>query len=220
MTNSNHTTAGPPGTSAPPHTPGGRVRKRRVALRAALVGATLLTALALPPTTAGGQALACPSSVNVSARTLPTFPPPLVAGDAEFSGHGPAITVAATLKRSNTGSPGSPTVDILRVVVSMRAEETQSNWTRAEGSSTDFLLYAAPAGCRINVSLLPGAFDSNGYLARSFHPDPYSLAAGNTGINPSFVQSYRVWDDRSGSDVGVYTGVAVITRPFVVQFTN
>jgi hypothetical protein len=34
------------------------------------------------------------------------------------------------------------------------------------------------------------------------------------------VSGYRVWDDRSGLDVGNFTSMAVITRPFTVHFTN
>jgi hypothetical protein len=189
-------------------------RRPRSALALVLPAAVLIAAFGIPAGAASGTVLACPSTAGVAARTLPQFLPPLVSGDREFSDHGPAITVAAKLERWTTGS-----VDTLRVVASMRAEETQSNWTKAEGSAS-FLLYTAPAGCRIDAARLPGTFDSNGYLARTALANPYSLPAGNTGLNSSFVQSYRVWDDHSGLDIGSYTGVAVITKQFAVSFAG
>jgi len=162
---------------------------------------------------AGDAAVACPSSVDVGAKTSTRFHPSLVSGDGEFHGHGPAVVVSAKRERIDAAA------DFLRVTVRMRADETRADWTRADGVQQTFTLYMAPQGCNIDPSSLTlGAFDANGYLARAMHSDPYHLAPGNTGLNPSFVQGYTVWDDQVGLDVPGYTSVQVTTRPFTVRF--
>jgi hypothetical protein len=210
------------------------------------VGATTALALAAamvptassehrrPPRPAAGEsALVCarPGIVSVPERTSTRFYPPLVTGDPEFSGHGPAVTVSA--KRILWSS----STDSLSVIVRMRAEETRSDWTKADGTQLSYTLYTAPPGCHIDASSLPyEGFDANGYLDRSIYPNPCRLRAGDTGtaaqgmtnpcspgpdepmpVNPSFVAGYQVYDDRTGPDVQGYTSVRVIFRPFWVR---
>jgi len=181
----------------------------------AAVAVTAASAAVMIPAPVSGAAVACPASVTIPARTLPQFFPPLRGGDTEFAEHGPAITVAA--KRQVWASA----TDTVRVVVTMRAEETQSDWSKAEGSRS-FILYTAPAGCHIDTSWLPyGAFDSNGYLAKPLYANPYPLTAGDTDtVNRSFVSGYKVWDARAGSDIAAYTSVQVGVRAFTVKFTT
>jgi hypothetical protein len=191
-----------------------------VGLRRLLVttGGALGMALAVvivPHAAASGATVACPATVSVPAKVSPRFYPPLTAGDREFRAHGPAITVSAKRQLWNS------TTDYLQVVVKMRAEETQSDWTKAEGTQT-FILFRAPTGCGIDPKSIPnGDFDSNGYLARTSYANPYQLPAGDaTQVNKSFVSKYTVWDDRVGSDVGAYTSVSVTTRAFTVRLTG
>jgi hypothetical protein len=155
----------------------------------------------------------CSVDASVPSKTSPRFYPPLVSGDGDFAGHGPAITVSAK-RQLISGAP-----DAFRVVVKMKAEETQSDWTTARGMQLSFTLYTAPSGCHIQRTSINGSFDSSGYLARAFYANPYSLPAGDTdSLNPSFVLGYTVWDDRTGADVNGYTSVQVKTRPFTVHF--
>ena len=158
----------------------------------------------------------CSDDAYVLSKTSPRFYPPLVSGDGDFAGHGPAITVSA--KRNLIDASR----DSLTVVVTMKAEETQSDWTTARGTQSNFTLYTAPPGCQIeSVSFISGSFDSSGYLARASYANPYSLPAGDTSsVNKSFVLGYTVWDDRTGADVNGYTSVQVKTRPFTVHFAN
>lgn len=190
--------------------------RRRTLAAVGVVAAIALTALVLPQEAASGAWVACPASVTVPEKTSARFYPPLVAGDREFEGHGPSITVSA--KRELWEG----TTDVLLVVVKMRAEETQSDWTRAEGTQQTFTLYQAPTGCGIDASSVPyGNFDSNGYLARAAYPNPYPLPAGDPAtVNKSFVLRYSVWDDRAGTDVVDYTSVTVTTRSFTVRLTS
>ena len=180
---------------------GQRSRGRKIGALLAICAAVASSVAAVPALAASESA--CPASFSVPAKTSARFYPPLRSGDGEFEGHGPAITVSA--KRQLWHS----TQDYLSVVVNMRAEETQSDWTTAEGTQQNFTLYVAPVGCNIDsVSLTLGAFDSNGYLAKGPYPNPYPLPAGDSEIiNKSFVSGYTVWDDRAGTDVGGYTSV-------------
>ena len=189
---------------------GAREAVRRAGSRAAAV-LGMLPLLVLPGAAASGAPAAC-ESTPVAARALPVYRPPLVSGDGDFAGHGPAVTVYAKRELWSTGAG-----DSLVVRVRIRAEETSTNWSRAEGA-TGYTLFTGAPGCRIDASLLPGGFDANGYLARPLHPNPYSLPPGNTGVNASFVAGYTVWDDRPGSDIGAYTGVRVTTRAFTVHY--
>lgn len=196
---------------------GRRSGKRRTVAAVTVAGVVALSALVVPGATAYGAALAC-EPVEIDPRATPRFFPPLTSGDAEFGGNGPAITVSAKLIRTD-----SPSGDFLTVKVMMRAEETKSDWTKAEGTMT-YLLFQADPGCDINYSLLPGKFDSNGYLARAASRGvSYGLPAGDPGegihnLNPSFVDHYRVHGDRLGSDVGSWTSVQVAPRRFTVNF--
>jgi hypothetical protein len=189
----------------------------KFASKLAMSAAVLVTTVVVVPGASASEgAVVCPASVTVPAKTSSRFYPPLRSGDGEFEGHGPAITVSAKRQRWDAAQ------DYLSVVVRMRAEETQSDWTMAEGTQLSFTLYVAPAGCNIDATWLTlGAFDSNGYLAKGSYPNPYSLPAGDSDVvNKSFVSGYTVWDDRVGSDVAAYTSVQVTTRAFTVRFTN
>ncbi len=71
---------------------------------------------------------------------LGPFVPGLVSGDGEFNQHGPLVTVNAELYLQGT--------DSLMCCVYMKAEETEPDWTTAEGE-WDILLYQAPDGWKI-----------------------------------------------------------------------
>lgn len=180
-----------------------------VVLAGGIVGSSL-------GSTAAGAS--CPATGYVAPKTLPRLYPKLVSGDRNFAGHGPAVTVAAKRKLYSYW-PNS--VDTLNVTVSIRAQETTSDWTTATGERS-YELYRAPAGCRIVIgSAGLGPFDSNGYLARAATSNPYPLPAGDAdSLNPSFVRGYTVWDDHSGDDVGSYTSVQVHTRGFFVRLQD
>lgn len=87
----------------------------------------------LPAQTIGGtaaaDALICPSA--------------LLEGDREFSGHGPRMTISATV---------APSADRRRLVltVSFSADETAANWSRTRGFATR-TLFTAPAGHTVTV---------------------------------------------------------------------
>lgn len=196
--------------------------KRRagtVLVAGAAAAATLATTSVSTTASAAAAAPCAPRSVAARTFALPASAVKLLSGDRNFASNGPAVTAWAELEKWTVGSPGN-FHDELRVRFGMRADETKPNWTRAAGQTTA-LLWSAPRGCHIDASRLPGTFDSNGYLAqRPATPEPYSLAPGDGGINPSFVTRYRVYAQHSGNDVGTYTRVNVSTRSFRVYFTG
>jgi hypothetical protein len=182
-------------------------------LAAAATSAGLL--VAAPPAAAAPvvpeTATSCPSVVTVRSQNFTDFPT-LVKGDNEFNDNGPAVTVAAKLRKVNGASN-----DRLYVDVRMRAEETVADSTTAVLSKS-FLLYLAPARCDIDMSKLTvGTFDSNGYLNVISDNNPHALPVGDP---TSFVQYFRVWDDHPGSDVGSFTRLRVTTKAFTVRFSG
>jgi hypothetical protein len=184
-------------------------------------GFTVLTAasvLVVSGAASAKRAADC-SDAFVAEKTSPRFYPPLVSGDGNFAGHGPAITVSAKRLIVVGG-----TTHGIQVKVAMKAEETQSDWTTARSTQFAYMLYTPPSGCEvdhIDAANNYVSFDSNGYLARALLANPYLLPAGNTDpVEKSFVLSYTVWDDRSGADVTTvnsYTSVQVKTRKLTVH---
>jgi hypothetical protein len=192
--------------------------RRTFAAGGVLVATGALTLALAPGST--GTGLACPfTQEQKEAGYLPRFFPPRTSGDRDFGGHGPAITVSAKRELIQV----SPGPDRLEVVVKMKAQETRSDWSTANGEGR-FTLYTSPPGCDISSVGLGGEeFDSNGYLARPLLANPYTLEAGNRGISHSFVRGangYKVWDDRVGKDIGSYTSVQVFYRAFTVHLVE
>ncbi|MET0133387.1 MAG: hypothetical protein ABW215_07310 [Kibdelosporangium sp.] len=190
--------------------PANNAVRRGVAIGLAFVAAAGVLAMS------AGSASAAPArpvgvnavlDVGIPAAAVPPsgrFIPPHVQGDREFDGHGPDVRVDAALVLT------SRTVD---TQLHMRARETRSDWTTADGTRS-FRMYTAPAGwCVTGVNT--GTFDSLQYrdtdhAADVFGPqDPFS-----------FISGYDVIGDTSGDDAGVDTGVAVTTRPFTVHLAS
>lgn len=92
-------------------------------------------------------------------------------GDCEFGGHGPAVTCRATASISS--DQRSVNLDVY-----MRAQETQADWTTAEGTQRYGLLtYGANAGIRVKEIYGPAAIqidytdtnhDVDSFLGSSF----------------------------------------------------
>ena len=85
--------------------------------------------------------------------------PKLINGDCEFGDKGPVVTLKAELYVEDT--------DLLMCHVYMRAEETERNWSTAEGSWYE-ILYQAPSGWRIvDIGIDPAScyiqYIDNGY---------------------------------------------------------
>jgi hypothetical protein len=144
--------------------------------------------------------------VTIPARSIPAegrFIPPHTDGDREFNGHGPNVYALATLIGVGTGR--------LYVRLWMRATETTSDWTEAEGYSPYYLIYIAPAGqCVRSVSR--GIHDEVRY--RDTDHDVDTMTGQIVG---SFVRSYSFVGDIVGEEAGTRTGMAIGTYSFTAD---
>jgi hypothetical protein len=120
-------------------------------------------------------------TVTVVSGPLGPFWPEMIRGDCEFAGHGPSVTLRARLYVRS---------DSLFCYVYMKAEETESNWSTAEGEWDEFL-YRAPAGWKItHTNLDPDSCETR-YIDDGGGYDYTSC--------PGF--SFRSIGDTSGNDI-------------------
>jgi hypothetical protein len=146
----------------------------------------------------------CREQTEVYARdTYLSFTPPHTRGDREYKGHGPQVWANAQWTHDDFNV-------ILRLW--MKAEETQSDWTTAEGERYE-TYYVAPPGWRIES--LSGGMDSSAHYTDTDHEED-RLGGGPSGPIREFV--FR--GDRSGDDAGIHTGVDVYFNPLTVNLVE
>lgn len=134
-----------------------------------------------------------------------TYIPPNTVGDREYNGHGPSTTASVTLTNS-----GSSVTSRLY----MRARETTSDWTTAEGSRTDTIFTPAP-GWRVNQ--IVGATSSSWSYTDSNHNN--DIFSGGNGP----VARWEFVGDTDGDEAGTRTSVTVtynVLQFEVVENTN
>jgi hypothetical protein len=132
------------------------------------------------------------TNFTIPETTLPQYYPPLVEGDREFDGNGPHVIVTVDLIISKNK---------IECTLYMRARETQSDWSTAEGSQTTLIYEAAP-GYFIKDVLIPTS-DSLDYTDSNHDMDYF--ARGASGL----VKAYSAFGDTDGDDIGTYTSVIV-----------
>ena len=157
---------------------------------------------AIPSTNFTISAMA--QDVTIPARRVPSefrFVPPHIRGDRDFAGHGPDITVRATLVISRK---------TVNVDLDMRARETRSDWTTASGSRS-YLIYTAPSARCIQGANI-GTFDRLNYRDNDHEVD---IIPGQDAH--SFINKYSVVGDTKGNESGTRTGVAVDTKRFTLR---
>lgn len=167
-------------------------------------------ALAAPSEAVSGKPAKPPvgtlAIVPIFDRPLPAvnkFIPPHTRGDKEYKGHGPDVHAEARLNGVGTNS--------LVVRLFMKAVETKSDWTTAEGHSPFFTIYVAPPGqCIRSVNV--GTFDEIDYRDTDHAEDSFP---GQT--MGSFVATYFFIGDTSGDEAGTETGMAILTKPFTAD---
>jgi PKD repeat protein len=150
-------------------------------------------------------------TVNAPKRIISVTPnatgylyPTHINGDREFMGHGPDVTLRATLQTSADGTK-------LEVVIYMYARETTPDWSTAEGTWT-FTAYTAPTGWK--VSDIPVA--SNPCVVT------YTDAGSDIKFNGCDWVTFRSVGDTSGNDIGGTggdndTNVSVTFSPFSIE---
>jgi hypothetical protein len=117
--------------------------------------------------------------------------PPLTNGDRDFGGNGPKVVVHARLRHNRKQA---------YVEIYMLAEETRSDWTRAEGWSNPLYYYTAPEGWHIKgIEGETDFMDLINYTDDDDQVDIFFTTLGQaevTGASP-------------GDDVGVRTQVNI-----------
>lgn len=138
-----------------------------------------------------------------SRDTYLSFTPPHTRGDREYKGHGPQVWATAQWTHDDAR---------VQVRLWMKAEETESDWTTAEGERIE-TYYTAPPGWRIESVL--GATDSSAHYIDTNHNQD-RIGGGPSGPVKEFVFQ----GDRSGDDAGLYTGVEVYFNPLTVKLVE
>lgn len=138
------------------------------------------------------------STQTIPGLFTPFFIPPHTAGDTEYNGHGPITTFQARLFVANGNQ--------LWLSIHMRAIETRSDWTTAEG--TQQYLLATTQG---NISgVLTNAFSTHSYRDTNHGRDIFAFQPGD------LVQQLEYVGDTRGNDAGSRTGVQVFLQPITV----
>lgn len=138
--------------------------------------------------------------------------PPHTYGDNDFDGHGPDVHIRAGFEIRN----GSD----LWVNWSMRAQESRSDWTTAEGWYEQPMY--RPTDGRYMVAIHTPAYGEL-YYTDNDHSDDYVFPG--SGENPIVnlnhpVRHARVVGDTNGGDAGRVTGARLYFNPITIEFTT
>lgn len=138
--------------------------------------------------------------VSYDRNTKLTYTPPHTRGDKEYDGHGPDIW--SRVEWLNLTSS-------IDVSTYMKAKETKSDWTTAEGSKT-IAYYTPPAGWKIKRII--------GSTLTTDQFQDFDHAENSRGMGPGGpVKTFIYRGDHSGSDAGSYTGMDVFFNPLRVE---
>lgn len=193
--------------------------------RVAAIASAAFVAAVLPGATAAADAVeateACQTKTyTIPSRTYTKFIPSHTRGDRDYAGHGPDVSLRASLELITNGSGGTTG----RVRLAMEAVETVSDWTTASGVRYSGL-FVTDAGYRVERIV-----DSTGrnvvlqdqkYFRDTDHTDDL-LAPGyvTSTFFTSFVSRYVVTGDTAGDEAGTRTGVTLTTKGFTVYASS
>lgn len=121
-----------------------------------------------------------------------TFTPRHTRGDKEYDGNGPRVTASARI--SVEGNE-------IKARISMKAEETKSDWTTAESTDT-YTIYVAPSNRKI-VSITSDTFTDQTYIDSNHTADVFEQGSGE------LIKRFRFMGDTDGDDAGTRTNVKV-----------
>ncbi|PTQ76964.1 hypothetical protein C8R26_11112 [Nitrosomonas oligotropha] len=146
----------------------------------------------------------CREKTETYARdTYLSFTPPHTRGDKEFGGHGPEVWAKATWSIQGTR---------VNLRLWMKAQETRSDWTTAEGERND-TYYTPPPGWRIDS--IVSTLESSAHYIDTDHNDDRQGGGPNGPV-----KEFKFRGDRDGDDAGSYTGVDVTFNPLVVKLVE
>ncbi len=142
--------------------------------------------------------------ITVPGSTI-TYMPPHTRGDREFDGHGPKVSSSIRLEKKTDGSA-------VTVRLSMRAVETKSDWSTAEGSKV-LTFYTAPSGWKVD-SIEGETQFVHSYIDGDHTDDVFNFGAG------SLVNRITYRGDHKGKDAGVYTQMEAHFNPVRLQLVE
>ncbi|MDH4275825.1 MAG: hypothetical protein OEW08_12380 [Gammaproteobacteria bacterium] len=149
------------------------------------------------------QTPVCKTKVQTIDAGKVTFVPPHTRGDTEFGGHGPNVYSKISLQKTNNA---------LSSTVYMKAVETKSDWTTAEGSK-EFPLYTVDPGWRIN-SIVGTTSTSHNYTDSNHTNDVFNLGAGGPVSRLVYV------GDTDGKEAGTRTQVEATFNPIRLELVE
>ena len=136
---------------------------------------------------------------TIQVEPTPKFVPSHVAGDRDFSGHGPRVEVSASISLQNQTE--------IWARIRMQAKETRPNWTEVAGS-TNFLIYRHD---RPIAQLTTPTFSQASHTDVNHEDDELALGAGG------LVERFICTGDTAGPEAGTRTGVVVHFNPITFR---
>lgn len=138
--------------------------------------------------------------------------PPHTSGDNDFDGHGPDVNINTSLHIHGATE--------LWAYRWMRARETRSDWTTAEGMQQE-LIYR-PRDSRYIVSIRTPTYGEMWYRDND-HADDYVFPGSGESpvVNLNHpVRHARVVGDTNGGEAGFRTGAALFFNPITIEYTT
>jgi hypothetical protein len=146
------------------------------------------------------QTPVCQSKIVAFTPGQVTYVPPHTNGDREFDGNGPAVTARVDL----LVRPQS-----IDARVYMRARETESDWTTAEGTK-EFPLYKPDPGWQI-TGVVESTVTTHSYTDSNHSLDSFDKGSG------SAVRRFVFVGDTEGDEAGTRTKVDVAFNQLRIQ---
>ncbi|RYU95259.1 hypothetical protein [Emticicia agri] len=129
-----------------------------------------------------------------------TYMPTHTRGDRDYGGHGPAITARVNIYVDN---------NTIKAKIYMRARETKSDWSTADGSGV-FTIYTAPSKRRI-LTIVSDKETSTNYIDSGHAEDFFEKGSGE------LVKRFAFVGDTDGDEAGTRTRVKVTFNRVVVK---
>jgi hypothetical protein len=147
-------------------------------------------------------ALAGGSNVEIPEGKDFTFIPQHTRGDRDFDGNGPNVNASAMLRVDSSGKT-------LVLTLTMKAEETKSNYTTAEGTQ-DYEIYRTEPGFKIS-KIFTDTDSSHFYTDTNHNPDIFDLGQSD------LVKTFTFVGDTKGNEAGDETRMTVLLNKMLLE---
>lgn len=142
----------------------------------------------------------CKEEEKSFAPDVITFVPPHTRGDREYDGNGPNINARVNIYVDN---------NTIKARVYMKARETRSDWSTAEGSAI-FNIYTAPSNRRI-ISIVSDKETSTSYTDSGHSEDFFEKGSGE------LIKRFAFTGDTDGDEAGTRTKVKFTFNRVVIK---